>query len=153
MVIDQVMIHQMLMWRCKVTPMGSNLHWLTRRKLSSSDQSHLNWYLTVVRAWIIEGQIALLLSTFLFRWQIPHRLVNHIQILIILLTDVILVNTVSVSGCDPHNRAKKYRTVSVAVAWTHPQIGQVCVLVINKAVHVPHLQKHLECLAEMLLRL
>ena len=50
---------------------------------------------------------------------------------------------VNMSGYDPHSGAKKYRTVSAAVAWTHPQTGQMHMLMINQAGHVPYLQTHL----------
>ena len=34
-------------------------------------------------------------------------------------------HSVSVSENDPHDGAKKYRTIPAAVAWTHPPTGQV----------------------------
>ena len=49
-------------------------------------------------------------------------------------------------GYDPCDETKKNRTVSAAVSWTHPQTGQVYMLVIIQTVHVPQLQHHLLCL-------
>ena len=46
---------------------------------------------------------------------------------------------VRVFGYDPNDGAKDYRTVTAAVAYDHPQTGQVYMLVINQAIEVPHL--------------
>ena len=38
---------------------------------------------------------------------------------------------VNVSGCDPKDGTKNHRTVSTAMAYDHPQMGQVHMLVIH----------------------
>ncbi len=55
---------------------------------------------------------------------------------------------VRVSGYDPKDGTKQYRTVSAALAYEHPQTGQVYMLVIHQAIEVPHLDNHLLCLKE-----
>ena len=52
---------------------------------------------------------------------------------------------VKVSGYDPKDGAKEYRTVTGVVAYDHPQTGQTYMLVVNQAIEVPHLQNHLLC--------
>ena len=52
---------------------------------------------------------------------------------------------VSVYSYDKEDGCKEYRTVSAAVAYDHPQTGQVYMLVINQAIEIPHLEHHLLC--------
>ena len=52
---------------------------------------------------------------------------------------------VKVSGYDPREGTKEYRTVTGVVAYDHPQTGQTYMLVVNQAIEVPHLQNHLLC--------
>ena len=60
---------------------------------------------------------------------------------------------VSVSVYDPDDGTKKYRTVSEAIAWTHPQTSQVYMSVISYSIHVSHMQNHLLCPMLMCLNL
>ena len=55
---------------------------------------------------------------------------------------------VRVSGYDPKDGTKEYRTVSAALAYEHPQTGQVYMLVIHQASEVPYLDNHLLCLMQ-----
>ena len=52
---------------------------------------------------------------------------------------------VRVSGYHPRDGVKECRTVSAAVAYDHPQTGQVYILIINQAIEIPHLENHLLC--------
>ena len=52
---------------------------------------------------------------------------------------------VKVSGYDPKDGTKEYRTVTGVVAYDHLQTGQTYMLVVNQAIEVPHLQNHLLC--------
>ena len=52
---------------------------------------------------------------------------------------------VSVYSYDKEDGCKEYRTVSAAVAYDHPQTGQVYMLVINQAIKIPLLQNHSLC--------
>ena len=51
--------------------------------------------------------------------------------------------TVRVSSYDPEAGARECQMVSAAVAWDHPQTGQVYLLVIHQAIEVPNLPNHL----------
>ncbi len=50
-----------------------------------------------------------------------------------------------VEGYDPSLGTKTYATVSRALAYDDPVTGKVYHLVINKAIHIPHLDHHLLC--------
>ncbi len=52
---------------------------------------------------------------------------------------------VIVKGCDPSLGTKTYATVSGALAYDDPLTGEVYHLVINQAIHIPHLDHHLLC--------
>ena len=53
--------------------------------------------------------------------------------------------SVSVYGYDSALGAKTYKTVSGVVAHDDPITGEVYHLVINQAIHIPHLDHHLLC--------
>ncbi len=55
---------------------------------------------------------------------------------------------VQVVGYDPALGAKTYRTISGVVAHDNPAMGEVIHLVINQAIHIPHLDHHLLCLTQ-----
>jgi hypothetical protein len=48
-------------------------------------------------------------------------------------------------GYDPSLGTKTYATVSGALAYDDPVTGKVYHLVINQAIHIPHLDHHLLC--------
>ena len=50
-----------------------------------------------------------------------------------------------VVGYDPALGTKTYKTVSGIVAYDDPTTGEVFHLVINQAIHIPHLDHHLLC--------
>jgi hypothetical protein len=52
---------------------------------------------------------------------------------------------VIVEGYDPSLGTKTYATVSRALAYDDPVIGEIYHLVINQAIHIPHLDHHLLC--------
>ncbi len=52
---------------------------------------------------------------------------------------------VSVVGYDESLRSKTYQTVSGVVAYDDPQTGRMLHLIINQAIHIPHLDHHLLC--------
>jgi hypothetical protein len=52
---------------------------------------------------------------------------------------------VEVEGYDRSLGTKRYETVSGVVAYDHPQTGEVLHLVVNQAIHIPHLDHHLLC--------
>jgi hypothetical protein len=52
---------------------------------------------------------------------------------------------VSVLGYDKSLRSKTYQTVSGVVAYDDPQTGRMLHLIINQAIHIPHLDHHLLC--------
>jgi hypothetical protein len=52
---------------------------------------------------------------------------------------------VIVEGYDPSLGTKTYATVSGALAYDDPVTGKVYHLVINQAIHIPHLDHHLLC--------
>ncbi len=52
---------------------------------------------------------------------------------------------VIVEGYDPSLGTKTYATVSGALAYDDPMTGKVYHLVINQAIHIPHLDHHLLC--------
>ncbi len=52
---------------------------------------------------------------------------------------------VQVVGYNPALGAKTYRTISRVVAYDDPATGEVIHLVINQAIHIPHLDHHLLC--------
>jgi hypothetical protein len=52
---------------------------------------------------------------------------------------------VIVEGYDPSLGTKTYATVSGALAYDDPVTGEVYHLVINQAIHIPHLDHHLLC--------
>ena len=52
---------------------------------------------------------------------------------------------VDVEGYDPTLGKQRFDTVSGVVAYNHPQTGEVFHLVINQAIHIPHLDHHLLC--------
>ncbi len=52
---------------------------------------------------------------------------------------------VSVVGYDESLGCKTYQTVSSVVAYDHPQTRRMLHLIINQAIHIPHLDHHLLC--------
>ena len=52
---------------------------------------------------------------------------------------------VIVEGYDPSLGTKTYATVSRVLAYDDPVTGKVYHLVINQAIHIPHLDHHLLC--------
>ncbi len=52
---------------------------------------------------------------------------------------------VTVQGYDPAQGTAKYDVVSGVVAYTDPTTGEEYHLVINQAIHIPHLDHHLLC--------
>jgi hypothetical protein len=52
---------------------------------------------------------------------------------------------VTVMGYDESLGSKTYKTVSGVVAYTDPTTGRTLHLIINQAIHVPHLDHHLLC--------
>ena len=52
---------------------------------------------------------------------------------------------VSILGYDPALDSRTYETVSGVIAYNDPLTGKTCHLVINQAIHVPHLDHHLLC--------
>jgi hypothetical protein len=48
-------------------------------------------------------------------------------------------------GHDKSLRSKTYQTVSGVVAYDDPQTGRMLHLIINQAIHIPHLDHHLLC--------
>ncbi len=52
---------------------------------------------------------------------------------------------VIVEGYDPSLGTKTYATISGALAHDDPVTGKVYHLVINQAIHIPHLDHHLLC--------
>jgi hypothetical protein len=52
---------------------------------------------------------------------------------------------VSVVGYDESLGSKTYQTVSGVVAYVDPQTGRMLHLIINQAIHIPHLDHHLLC--------
>ncbi len=52
---------------------------------------------------------------------------------------------VSVVGYDESLGSKPYQTVSGLVAYDDPQTGRMLHLIINQAIHIPHLDHHLLC--------
>ena len=57
---------------------------------------------------------------------------------------------VEVSGYDPKAGHQTFQTVSAAIAFDDPDTGQVQILIVHQAIHIPHLDHHL--LAPMQLR-
>jgi hypothetical protein len=52
---------------------------------------------------------------------------------------------VSVVGYDESLGSKTYQTVSGVVAYDDPQTRRMLHLIINQAIHIPHLDHHLLC--------
>ncbi len=52
---------------------------------------------------------------------------------------------VSIVGYDKSLGSKTYQTVIVVIAYDDPQTGRTLHLIINKAIHIPHLEHHLLC--------
>jgi hypothetical protein len=52
---------------------------------------------------------------------------------------------VSVVGYDASHGTHTYKTVSGVIAYTDPTTGRMLHLVINQAIHIPHLDHHLLC--------
>ncbi len=52
---------------------------------------------------------------------------------------------VSVVGYDESLGSETYQTVSGVVAYDDPQTGRTLRLIINQAIHIPHLDHHLLC--------
>jgi hypothetical protein len=52
---------------------------------------------------------------------------------------------VSVVDYDESLGSKTYQTVSGVVAYDDPQTGRMLHLIINQAIHIPHLDHHLLC--------
>ncbi len=48
-------------------------------------------------------------------------------------------------GYDESLGSKTYQTVSGVVAYDYPQTGRMLHLIINQAIHIPHLDHHLLC--------
>ncbi len=55
------------------------------------------------------------------------------------------IRPVSVVGYDDSLRSKTYQTVSGVIAYDDPQTGRTLHLIINQAIHIPHLDHHLLC--------
>ncbi len=53
--------------------------------------------------------------------------------------------SVSVVGYDESLRSKTYQTVNGVVAYGDPQTRRMLHLIINQAIHIPHLDHHLLC--------
>ncbi len=53
-----------------------------------------------------------------------------------------------VEGYDPSLGTKTYATLSWGLAYDDPTTGKVYHLVINQAIHIPHLDHHLLCLMQ-----
>ena len=51
----------------------------------------------------------------------------------------------AIMGYDESLGTKTYKTVSGVVAYTDPKTGRTLHLIINQAIHVPHLDHHLLC--------
>ena len=56
---------------------------------------------------------------------------------------------VVVEGYDPSLGTKTYTTVSEGLAYNDPTTGKVYHLVINQAIHIPHLDHHLLALCNV----
>ncbi len=52
---------------------------------------------------------------------------------------------VSVVGYDESLGSKTYKTMSGVIAYDNPQTGRTLHLIINQAIHIPHLYHHLLC--------
>ena len=52
---------------------------------------------------------------------------------------------VSIAGYDESLGSKTYQTVSGVVAYDDPQTRRMLHLIINQAIHIPHLDHHLLC--------
>ncbi len=52
---------------------------------------------------------------------------------------------VSVVGFDESLRSKTYQTVSGVVTYDDPPTGRILNLIMNQAIHIPHLDHHLLC--------
>ena len=52
---------------------------------------------------------------------------------------------VSVTGYDASLGTRTYKTVSGVIGYTDPTTGRTLHLVINQAIHIPHLDHHLLC--------
>jgi hypothetical protein len=52
---------------------------------------------------------------------------------------------VSIVGYDEYLGSKTYQTVSGVIAYDDPQTGRMLHLIINQAIHIPHLDHHLLC--------
>jgi hypothetical protein len=50
---------------------------------------------------------------------------------------------VSIVGYEASLRSKTYKTVSGVVAYDNPQTGRMLHLIINQAIHIPHLDHHI----------
>ncbi len=55
------------------------------------------------------------------------------------------IRPVSVVGYDESLGSKTYQAVSSVVAYGDPQTGRMLHLIINQAIHIPHLDHHLLC--------
>jgi hypothetical protein len=55
---------------------------------------------------------------------------------------------VEVEGDNRALGTKRYDTMSSALAYDHPQTGEVLLLVLHQAIHIPHLDHHLLCLMQ-----
>jgi hypothetical protein len=55
------------------------------------------------------------------------------------------IRPVSIVGYDESLRSKTYQTVSGVVAYDDSQTGRTLHLIINQAIHIPHLDHHLLC--------
>ncbi len=52
---------------------------------------------------------------------------------------------VSVQGYDPSLGTVQYNTVCGTLAYDHPTSGETYHLVVNQAIHIPHMDHHLHC--------
>ena len=52
---------------------------------------------------------------------------------------------VNVTGYDPEDGSKFFRTVTGVLAYYHPQTGESYLLVINQAIHLDNLEQYLMC--------
>jgi hypothetical protein len=54
----------------------------------------------------------------------------------------------SIQGYDPALGTTQYNTVSGTLAYDHLISGETYHLVVNQAIHIPHLDHHLHCLMQ-----
>jgi hypothetical protein len=76
------------------------------------------------------------------------KLDSHANICVVGCDALIILDCdqpVFVVGYDKFLLSKTYKTVSGVVAYNNPQTGRMLHLIINQAIHIPHLDHHLLC--------